>query len=103
MRIPCRQRWLLRRTDRMLRRSDPHLAVMLAIFAMLHSREAINSVEQVRRLRALAPLIWAGRAAAHLAGWMAAGACWAARRTAAACVAVRHRLGGGQRRNTAVR
>lgn len=46
MRIPVRQRWLLRRMDRRLCRSDPHLAAMLAIFARLNVREAITSREQ---------------------------------------------------------
>jgi hypothetical protein len=46
MRITCRQHWLLRRTDRRLRRADPHLAAMLAIFARLYIGEAIVSREQ---------------------------------------------------------
>jgi hypothetical protein len=46
MRIPYRQQWLLRRTNRRLRRSDPHLAAMLGIFARLYAGEAIISREQ---------------------------------------------------------
>lgn len=46
MRIPGRRRWVLWRLERGLRRSDPHLAAMLAIFAMLAAGEAITSTEQ---------------------------------------------------------
>jgi hypothetical protein len=46
MTIPYRQHWLLRRMNRSLRRSDPHLAAMLAIFARLTVGEAIISQEQ---------------------------------------------------------
>lgn len=46
MRIPCRRHWLLRRMNRRLCRSDPHLAAMLAIFARLYAAEAIMSKEQ---------------------------------------------------------
>jgi hypothetical protein len=46
MRISCRKRWLLQRTSRRLRRSDPHLAAMLAIFARLYVGEVIVSREQ---------------------------------------------------------
>jgi hypothetical protein len=49
MRIPYRQHWLLRRTNRRLRRSDPHLAAMLAIFARLYAAETIMSQEQAAR------------------------------------------------------
>lgn len=44
--IPCRQRWVLWRLGRSLRRSDPHLAATLAIFARLTADEAIDSTEQ---------------------------------------------------------
>jgi hypothetical protein len=46
MKIPYRRRWLLRRMDRRMRRSDPHLAAMLAIFARLYASEVIISQEQ---------------------------------------------------------
>jgi hypothetical protein len=38
----------LRRMDRWMSRSDPHLAAMLAIFARLNAGEAIASIEQTR-------------------------------------------------------
>jgi hypothetical protein len=46
--IPGRRRWVLWRLERGLRRSDPHLAAMLAIFARLTVGEAIASREQRR-------------------------------------------------------
>ncbi len=46
MRLPGRRRWILWRLERGLRRSDPHLAAMLAIFARLAAGEAITSIEQ---------------------------------------------------------
>jgi hypothetical protein len=46
MRVPCRQRWVLWRLSRDLRRSDPHLAAILAIFGRLNAGEAIDSNEQ---------------------------------------------------------
>jgi hypothetical protein len=39
------QHWRLRRIDRWMRRSDPHLAAMLTIFARLTAGEAIASSE----------------------------------------------------------
>jgi hypothetical protein len=42
------QHWRLRRMDRWISRSDPHLAAMLAIFARLAADEAIASIEQAR-------------------------------------------------------
>lgn len=42
------QHWRLRRMDRWMSRSDPHLAAMLAIFARLTAGEAIASIEQAR-------------------------------------------------------
>jgi hypothetical protein len=44
--IPGCRRWVLWRMERGLRRSDPHLAAMLAIFARLTVGEAITSAEQ---------------------------------------------------------
>jgi hypothetical protein len=40
------QRRRLRRMDRSMSRSDPHLAAMLAIFTRLTAGEAIGSIEQ---------------------------------------------------------
>lgn len=95
MRIPYRQHWLLQRTDRRLRRSDPHLAAMLAIFARLYAGEAVVSREQAtspaaslwRRLIVLAVMV-ACAAAGVIAGLARAG-CHAAR----AWVAIRCRIG----------
>ena len=60
MRFPYRQQWLLRRMNRSLCRSDPHLAAMLAIFARLTASEAITSQEQATTpgARARRGLIW---------------------------------------------
>jgi len=40
------QHWRLRRINRRMSRSDPHLAAMLAIFARLAAGEPIASIEQ---------------------------------------------------------
>ena len=40
------QHWRLRRMDRWMARSDPHLAAMLGIFARLAAGEPIASIEQ---------------------------------------------------------
>lgn len=71
MRFPFRQSWQLRVIERGLRRSEPHLAVMLAIFARLNAGEAIVSREQARR-----PRDWAVLVLSVLAGLCA----WACRR-----------------------
>ena len=46
MRVRYIQRWRLRRMDRWMARSDPHLAAMLTIFARLSAGEPIASIEQ---------------------------------------------------------
>jgi hypothetical protein len=76
MRIPYRERWLLRRLNRSLRQSDPHLAAMLAIFARLHAGEVITSVEQAMSpdARACRGLAWLAVSAARLAAVLMAGA-----------------------------
>ena len=43
MRIPYPQHWVLRRIEGSLRRSDPHMVAMLAIFARLTAGEVITS------------------------------------------------------------
>jgi hypothetical protein len=48
MGIAYRQRRLLRRTDRALRRSDPQLAAMLAMFSRLHAGAGMPDREQLR-------------------------------------------------------
>jgi hypothetical protein len=97
MRIPYRQRWVLRRMDRRLRRSDPHVAAMLAIFARLYAGETIASREQAGqpRTRVRCAIAWLAGAMAGAAAGLAAGARWAFRRVASACAVVRWRLSGG--------
>jgi hypothetical protein len=65
MRVPYRQHWALWRIERRLRRSDPHLAAMLAIFARLTAGEVIASTEQ----------------AANSGSWMRRDLAWLDRRT----------------------
>ncbi len=92
--IPCRQRWILWRTGRALRRSYPHLAAMLAIFTRLTTGEAIASREQRRWAddpmgRSLA---WLGRVLAAAASRLCAYARWAGRRSGQAGAALRCRF-----------
>lgn len=99
--IPGRQRWILWRTGRRLRRSYPHLAAMLAIFTRLTAGEAITSREQHRwadgRMgRRLAVL---GRALAAAAAWLSAGARRAGRRLRYAGAALRSRFSGSVRKS----
>ena len=95
--IPCRQRWILWRTARGLRRSYPHLAAMLTIFTRLTTGEAITSREQHRwadgRMARL------GRILAAAAAWLSAGARRAGRRLRYAGAAVRSRCSGSVRRS----
>lgn len=60
VRIPYRRHWLLRTMNRSLRRSHPHLAAMLAIFARLNVGEAITSVEQAASPGVRAWRTWSG-------------------------------------------
>ncbi len=46
MSVSYTQHWRLRRLDRWMARSDPHLAAMLTIFARLSAGEPIASIEQ---------------------------------------------------------
>lgn len=98
MTIPGHRRWVLWRLAGTLRRSDPHLAAMLAIFTRLTAGEAIASREQA----GLA--VWIG----HRLGWLgrvvtAVGACVSgcARRIMRCagyiCTVVRSRSGGSAR------
>lgn len=98
--IPCRQRRILSRMARSLRRSDPHLATMLAIFARLTAGEAVDSREQggaagewVRR--GLARL---GRAMAVTAACLGACARRALRAVRYARMAVRRRFSASARK-----
>jgi hypothetical protein len=44
MSLRYRQQWQLRQIDHALRRSDPHLAAMLAIFTRLTAGEELQAV-----------------------------------------------------------
>jgi hypothetical protein len=87
-RIPQSRR-RLRRIDRELRRSDPELASMLAIFARLNADEAMPGWEQVRPPPAPPPgwhvLLWPIAGAAFLVVFAAGGGASTARSAAAAC------------------
>jgi hypothetical protein len=95
MQFPYRPQWLLRRMSRDLRRSDPHLTAMLAIFARLTAGEAITGEEQSTSpgARAWRGLTWLGRASVHLAAALIARAGRILRRAAGGCAAARRRLG----------
>ena len=95
MRFPYRRQWLLRRMNRSLSRSDPHLAAMLAIFARLTAGEAITSKEQSTSPapRAWRGLAWLEGAAVHAAVALFACAGRALRRVAGGCAAARRRAG----------
>ena len=99
MTIPYRQHWLLRRTERTLRRSDPHLAAMLAIFARLCAAETIASCEQVRPpdTRARRCLAWLRSVVAGIVASLVACARWLMHRIAIGCIVMRWRFSGGAR------
>lgn len=99
MRIPYRRRWLLWRLNRRLCRSDPHLAVMLAIFARLNAGEAITSREQAARPHAVVwrGLVWLGNALGRVAAVLMACVTQVWRRSARACAAIRRRLSAAAR------
>jgi hypothetical protein len=82
MSVGYAQHWRLRRLDRWISHSDPHLAAMLAIFTRLTAGEAIASIEQAgfRHSRA-----WRTLALMCEAVWLlVACVCRACRRIAAA-------------------
>ena len=98
MQFPYRRQWFLRRMSRDLRRSDPHLAAMLAIFARLTAGEAITSEEQSTSpgARAWRGLAWLGWATVHVAAALIACAGRILRRAAGRMrggAAARRRLG----------
>ena len=100
MTIPGWRRWVLWRLECGLRRSDPHLAAMLAIFARLTADEAIISTEQrvaARRWirRSLAGL---GRVLAAVAAGVSVCARRAMRGIGLVGAAVRWRFRGSVRR-----
>lgn len=79
MQLPYHQQRLLRRIDRTLRRSDPQLAAMLAIFAQLYVGDVLTSPEQ--------------RPPARRAAWLFAAVAWLAI-ILSACAAVLSRAAG---------
>lgn len=94
MRIPYRQHWLLQRMNRRLRRSDPHLAALLAIFARLYAGEAIVSEQATSpAARLWRRLIVLGVMVACAAAGVIAGLARAGRHAVRACVAIRGRIG----------
>lgn len=98
MRIPCRQHWLLRRMERRLCRSDPHLAAMLAMFTRLTVGEATTSTEQAHpENRVQRGLAWLWAAITGLGVGLADGVSRVLRRIATTCAVVRGRLSGGAR------
>lgn len=91
MKLPFRQFWQLRSIERRLRRSEPHMAAMLAMFAMLNAGEAIISREQAHP---------AGRVLAVLAGAIACLAAvtrWVSRQVKRAYAAACRRSSGTAR------
>lgn len=87
MKLPFRQSWQLRRIERELRRSELHLAGMLAIFAKLNAGETILSREQEHRPGFVLAVL-----AGIVAGCAAAGR-WVLGRAARLCSGARRRLG----------
>jgi hypothetical protein len=90
MSLPYRQERLLRRTDRALSESDPDLAAMLSIFALIAAAERLPAWEQLRPglTRIWGVLLWPVAAVAFLAVFVAGGGS----RAATACgAAVRGR------------
>lgn len=94
MRIPYRQHWLLRRMNRSLCHSDPHLAAMLAIFARLNAGEVITSREQAGSLSAcvIRSLGRLGKAIARATADLIACGHWMSRRAAGARAALHWRF-----------
>ena len=91
MTLPYRQERLLRRTDRALSESDPHLASMLSIFARITAAERLPAWEQLRpRLSwAWGALLWPAAVVVFLVVFVAGGGS----RAATACsVAVSRRV-----------
>lgn len=111
MSLPHRQRRLLRRMDRALCRSDPDLAALLSLFALLSAgekpprqeqlprREQLPRQEQLRgpRARAWRLLRWLAAGAPFLVVCVAGGGLAAARRAARAYNAASMRLIDGFR------
>lgn len=85
MRLPCRHSWQLRRIERRLRRSAPHLAAMLAIFTRLSAGEAATGREPLPVPASRVRMIITVVAGAVIA--VAAAAVWSIRRAWSLCAA----------------
>lgn len=90
MRVPHRESWRLRGIERELRRTEPHLAGMLAIFGRLTAGEAIFGPERVRHSGDRARLVRA-LLTAVLTG-LAVAANWVPGQTVRLCAATRRRV-----------
>jgi hypothetical protein len=99
MTIPYRQHWLLRRTERALRRSDPHMADMFAIFARVCAAEPIASGEQAGppHIRARRCLTRLGGVITGIVGSLVACARWLMRCIASGYTVMRWRFSAGAR------
>jgi hypothetical protein len=86
MTLPYRQERLLRRTDRALSVSDPHLASMLSLFTQITRAERLPAWEQRRPRLAWAwsVALWPVAAAAFLVVFVAGGGSRAAKACSAA-------------------
>jgi uncharacterized protein YijF (DUF1287 family) len=100
MSLPYRQQWQLRQIDHALRRSDPHLAAMLAIFTRLTASEKVPAVEPLGApaWRLLAPLLGV---AVIVSAWVARGTRRAGRRMVAGARRLTHRPGAQVKRRPA--
>jgi hypothetical protein len=90
MQFPYRRQRLLRRIERGLRRSDPQLAAMLAVFAQLYASEVLASPEERATAHRMA---WLGGAVSRLAAGLSSAAAALSRAARAAWRAARGRLG----------
>jgi hypothetical protein len=93
MTLPYRQERLLRRIDRALCRSDPHLASMLSIFARIGADERMPGWEQRRPPPSWGwrVLLWPLASAAFLVVLVAGAGMGAARHAVTACSAASRR------------
>jgi hypothetical protein len=89
MTLPYHQERVLRRADRALCRSDPHLASMLSIFARINAGDRMPAWEQLRPKLTLAlnVLLWPVASAVFLVIFVGGGGS----RAATACTVTVHR------------
>jgi len=93
MQLLYRRQRLLRRIERGLRRSDPELAAVLAIFAQLYAGEVLASPEQPIPVRRMA---WLRGAVARLAAGLSGCAGALSHAASAAWRTARGRLGSAE-------